>query len=175
MLQRGSSSPVELPWSSSGGLSHRSKKRRQRQHSFDIPGELPVSVEAQDDDTGKKSSSSNSGVTRMCSWLLNCLEGLWGFLKSSLSVRLSVSCLLFTFRPLYELATPLPDRQASKPWFGLLHRCCLLLLLQRLCLSTFTPEELLHALGGLLLLLLLTEVLLLPFKANRFLMAPTCW
>lgn len=111
----------------------------------------------------------------MLTWLWECIEGILCFACSSLSVRLSLSLLSFLLLPLYELAGPLPDRHASKPWFGLLHRCCLLLLVQRLCLSSFSLQELLHALAGLLLMLLLLEVLLLPLRGRRFLKAPLSW
>lgn len=159
---------------------HRSKKRRQRQYSL----EEEVSPLLGPPSGGGEPSGSNAIITRsnsssrgqrLLTWLWKCIEGVCCFLLDSVPVRLSRSSLSFLFLPLYELAGPLPDRHASKPWFGLLHRCCLLLLLQRLCFSSASPQELLSGLGALLLLLLLLEVLFLPVKGSRFLKTPLKW
>ncbi|KAL8271404.1 hypothetical protein Esti_004605 [Eimeria stiedai] len=165
-MQRVSSAPTSSS-SSSLGVVHRNKKRRQREDSPEEELRLSSSTPS--------SSSSSSSRARLLDWVCQCVEGVVHFVWGSLSVRLSLSALSLLLLPLQELAGPLPDRSASKPWFGLLHRCCLLLLLQRLCLSSFSLQDLLNALGALLLLLLLLELLLLPLKGNRFLRVPLSW
>ncbi|KAL8435131.1 hypothetical protein Efla_006352 [Eimeria flavescens] len=168
-----SSSSCSGSSSSSGSLVHRNKKRRQGE---DSPGQKTLLASSAPPASSSSSSSSNrSRRVRVLRWVCQCVEGICHFVWGSLSVRLSLSSLSLLLLPLQELAGPLPDRSASKPWFGLLHRCCLLLLLQRLFLTSLSLQDLVSALGASLLLLLLLELLLLPLKGNRFLRAPLSW
>ncbi|EPR58661.1 hypothetical protein TGME49_216070 [Toxoplasma gondii ME49] len=113
------------------------------------------------------SSGTGSFVTQP-SWSL-----LGDVVLSSSLVRLPARFLLFMLEPLLSLVSPSPpgggnsDRHASRPWFALLYRSCLLLLVYRLvasCTRYSVSTVLLSAAGVGLVSLLVRFALIVAGK-----------
>ncbi|PHJ22317.1 transmembrane protein [Cystoisospora suis] len=114
--------------------------------------------------------SSMPSVTREPSWSL-----LGDVVLSSALVRLPARFLLFMIAPLQSLASPRPGkasaRHASRPWFALLYRGCVLLLVYRAVssYSRYSVSTVLLGAAGLgLLSITIRFILILVGKEQAF-------
>lgn len=166
----------------------RSKKRKQQPEGFES-AECPNTPRSKGDTAGARLHGGELSqmpnfqceMQRM-PWYYRLPVAFWEKIIelcfrfcNSLGAQLFWRLLRLLLLPLAELAGAVPDRRASKPWFGLLHRCCLFLILRRLGIPALELQEVVAILVGVSAVLLLVQLLMLPLRGSRLLRSAKRW